>query len=151
PRGEVTAFIGAGVLPRTAPPQIVDDGSAVTVPGAVQAWLSLLDRFGSRSAPDVLRAAIRLAEDGIRVDERLAAAVSAQRDRLVRGGAGGWSLVTDGRTGATVRQPELGSLLRSVSEDGAAAFYGEPIAAAIEEAVRQDGGTLDAADLAGHR
>src|ERR1700758_2831709 len=41
----------------------------VTVPGAVDGWQKLLDRFGKKKFPDVLAPAIRTAEDGFPVTE----------------------------------------------------------------------------------
>ncbi|MFL5799628.1 MAG: gamma-glutamyltransferase [Actinomycetota bacterium] len=149
PTGETTAYLGSGALPRGASPRIGDDGSSVTVPGAVEAWVSLLDRFGTRTREEVLAPAVRLAEDGIRVGGRLVAAVDAQRARLERGGASGWAVVAT-EIGALARQAELGALLRSIAADGADAFYRGPMAAAVVEAVSRDGGGLQMSDLADH-
>jgi gamma-glutamyltranspeptidase/glutathione hydrolase len=149
PSGEPAAFIGSGVVPRASSGHVGDDGSAVTVPGAVDAWSSLVEAFGRRSLGEVLRPAIRLARDGIRVDEHLVRAVAAQRSRLERGGARHWSLLR-ARVGESLRQPELAALLESLAELGADTFYGGAIAAAIVDAVRGDGGSLAVEDLAHH-
>src|SRR5579863_3424423 len=42
---------------------------SVTVPGAVDGWQKLLDRFGAKKLPDVLAPAIRTAEEGFPVTE----------------------------------------------------------------------------------
>jgi gamma-glutamyltranspeptidase/glutathione hydrolase len=52
---------------------------SATVPGVVDAWYLLLDRWGTRSFADVLQPAIELAEAGFPMDEGLAAAISSSR------------------------------------------------------------------------
>ncbi|MEM7635783.1 MAG: gamma-glutamyltransferase, partial [Pseudomonadota bacterium] len=49
-----------------------DNVHAITVPGAVDGWAVLLDRFGSRSLGDLLQPAIKLARDGHPVGPRTA-------------------------------------------------------------------------------
>ena len=43
--------------------------NSVTIPGAVDGWAKLLDRFGSKKLPEVLAPAIRTASDGFPVTE----------------------------------------------------------------------------------
>ena len=52
---------------------------SATVPGVVDAWYLLLDRWGTRSFADVLQPAIDLAEEGFPMDESLAAAIASSR------------------------------------------------------------------------
>ena len=55
---------------------------SVTVPGAVDGWEELLDRFGTKKFADVLAPAIRAAEDGFPVTEWAAAAWEDAADSL---------------------------------------------------------------------
>jgi gamma-glutamyltranspeptidase/glutathione hydrolase len=152
PGREVTAAIGAGAFPAMAQPGVVgDDASAVTVPGALAAWDTLLAQFGALPRAEVIEPAARLAENGVRVGGALLAAAAAQRSRLARGGAGGWPLLRCTGDAARLCQPELSALLRSFGQEGSAAFYRGRMAGAIAQAARRDGGTLDEADLAAHR
>jgi gamma-glutamyltranspeptidase/glutathione hydrolase len=124
-------------------------GASVTVPGAVQAWVDALERWGSRDLAACLAAAIALAEDGVPVTTSLASAVCAQRGRLLAGGAGTWPLLSLGR-GEFWRQPELAALLRAVADGGRSAFYEGALAEAVCAAARRDGGLLSRDDLATH-
>jgi gamma-glutamyltranspeptidase / glutathione hydrolase len=50
-----------------------------TVPGVVDAWFQLLDRWGSMSFAQVLAPAIAMAEEGFPIDNKLASAVSGSK------------------------------------------------------------------------
>ena len=52
---------------------------SATVPGVVDAWYLLLDRWGTKTFAEVLQPAIELAEDGFPMDERMAAAIASSR------------------------------------------------------------------------
>ncbi|HEX8520343.1 MAG TPA: gamma-glutamyltransferase, partial [Pseudonocardia sp.] len=75
-----------------------DGGASVTVPGAVAAWWRVLARHGRHPAEAVLAPAVRAADGGVPVFPALAEQLARQRPRLVRGGAGGWTLL-DARPG----------------------------------------------------
>ena len=57
---------------------------SVTVPGAVDGWQKLLDRFGKKKFPEVLAPAIRTAEDGFPVTEWIAATLERRRRLAAR-------------------------------------------------------------------
>jgi gamma-glutamyltranspeptidase/glutathione hydrolase len=52
---------------------------SATVPGVVDAWYLLLDRWGTKTFSEVLQPAIELAEEGFPMDEGLAAAIASSR------------------------------------------------------------------------
>src|SRR6266704_1687695 len=52
---------------------------SATVPGVVDAWYLLLDRWGTKTFAEVLKPAIELAEEGFPLDEGLAAAIASSR------------------------------------------------------------------------
>lgn len=151
--GVVHAVNGTGCSPAaltTNPPS--SGGGSVTVPGLVDAWLAAHRTWGRLDLTDVLSTAIDHADRGIHVEDSLVAAVHAQRDRLLHGGADRWSLLRLASTsGATWQQPELAALLGAVAESGRSAFYSGPAAAAIAAAVGRHGGHLSIDDLADHR
>jgi gamma-glutamyltranspeptidase / glutathione hydrolase len=121
----------------------------ITVPGAVDAWVALLERWGRRSLADALLPAARTAEEGYRLTEITSRSIAAslasfdEDARRVFGPAGG----ADG----TLRQPLLGASLRAIATGGREAYYGGPIAEEIARAVATAGGVLTTADLAAHR
>lgn len=100
---------------------------AVTVPGAVDGWATLLERHGSMSLADVLAPAIRHAEAGFAVTEIIAGdwaesgepyAGDAEFNRIFLYGAG-----KAPRCGEFFRNSELATTLRQIAEGGAQAFY----------------------------
>lgn len=120
--------------------------ATVTVPGCVDGWVALLERFGSRSLGDVLAPAIRLAEDGFPISSEMALNLAAITG-LVDGQASAFELYPHGAApaeGAVVTRPALAETMRAIARDGRAAFYRGPVADAIVEAT---GGIVTAPDL----
>jgi gamma-glutamyltranspeptidase / glutathione hydrolase len=121
----------------------------ITVPGAVDAWVQLLDRFGRRSLADALLPATRTADDGYALTAINARAVALSLPgfddaaRKVFGSAGD--------AGDTFRQPLLAGSLRRIADGGRDAYYGGPIGAEIARAVQAAGGVLTSEDIADHR
>jgi gamma-glutamyltranspeptidase/glutathione hydrolase len=121
----------------------------INVPGAVDAWAQLLERFGRRALADALLPAAAVAEGGYELTAITAGAIRRSLDsfdgpaRAVFGRAGG--------AGDTFRQPLLGATLRALADGGRDAYYEGPIGTEIARAVQAAGGVLTAADLAEHR
>ncbi|MEV7004971.1 gamma-glutamyltransferase [Streptosporangium sp. NPDC051022] len=150
PDGRVTAVTGAGTTAADSPGEPCSDGGgSVTVPGAVDAWQVMSRRWGRLPLTLTLAPAVALAHDGMRMSEPLAAAVRAQRARLMRGGAAGWPLLR-AKPGDLVVQPELARVLEGIAATGSDAFYRGKVASAVAAAVRRDGGRLTEEDLARH-
>ncbi len=149
PGGRVRAVNGTGRSAAGADGGLhTQGGASVTVPGIVDGWARLHERWGHLPWRRVLAPALHLAADGTGVDDDLARAAEAHRPRLERGGGAAWSLLA---RPARWRQPELAELLDLVAARGAPAFYTGEVAEALTAAVRADGGSLDAEDLAAHR
>jgi gamma-glutamyltranspeptidase/glutathione hydrolase len=151
PDGTVTAVTGSGCLPRGASSQpFSEGGSSVTVPGIVRAWADLLKRWGRRDLGDVLSPAVRLAEGGVPASQTLIRTVRDHAPRLLRGGAGGWSVMQALEEGRIFRQPKLAATLRALGTAGPRAFYEGSLAEAMVRQVREDGGKLEIDDLREH-
>ena len=120
----------------------------ITVPGAVDAWVQLLDRFGRRSLADALAPAAGTADDGYALTAITARSIAAalptfdDAARDVFGTAGG--------PGDLFRQPLLAASLRAIAEGGRDAYYGGPIGDEIARAIRAAGGVMTADDIAAH-
>lgn len=126
----------------------------VTVPGAVQGWFALIERWGTRSFAELAEPARRLADDGFPLTS-LGSAAFAMVRRSHRHDPWSADLVaaySRERTpaGGVLRQPGLAKTIARLAEDGPDAYYRGPIAAAIAQTVQRHGGLLDAADLAAH-
>lgn len=145
-----TAIGGTGRSSRTAPATYTSDGgSSVTVPGIVDAWVTVAQRFGKLPLAESLVPAIRIAEGGFPVGPSLHRALQQQRARISKYGAEHWNLLTL-EEGELWVQPELAALLRAVSTEGRSAFYSGATARAIAVAVSAYGGALTVSDLASH-
>ncbi|MGY1701543.1 gamma-glutamyltransferase [Geodermatophilus sp. SYSU D00766] len=149
PCGRVRAVNGTGRSAAGSDTALhTQGGASVTVPGIVDGWARLHERWGRLPWRRVFAPALTLAADGVAVDDDLARAAEVHRPRLERGGGAGWSLL---QRPAHWRQPELAELLERLAVRGAPAFYGGEVAAALAAAVRADGGWLAEEDLAAHR
>ncbi len=124
---------------------------SVTVPGAVDGWQKLLERFGRKKFAEVLAPAIRVAEDGFPVTEMVAGNWAKSVDLLhASEGASQTFLVSDHspRVGEIFRNPDLAWSYRQIAAQGRDAFYKGEIARRIVELSRRHGGTMTARDLA---
>ena len=124
---------------------------AVTVPGAIKAWETLLARCGTLPFESLFADAIRLAEDGFAVHPRVGWDW-ARHEQALRADLGGQlHYLVDGKApaiGARQRQPALAKTLRAIARDGSKAFYEGAIAAEIAATIRALGGFMSEADLA---
>jgi gamma-glutamyltranspeptidase/glutathione hydrolase len=123
----------------------------ITAPGAVDAWATLLDRFGRLSLADALVAAIAIARDGFEVTPFIAAQWAAAAGTVAGDEAASAVFMPGGRApaaGERFANADLAGLLELIARDGADTFYrGEP-AQLIGDAVERAGGPLRAGDLA---
>ena len=136
----------------------------VSVPGTVDGWFTLHDRFGALPMADVLAPAIRYAEQGFPVPETIAYYWDRNMRSLERRFAQGefeefdnaraTYLTEDGdapREGEVFRNPDLANTLRLIAEGGRDAFYEGEIARTIDAYMERIGGWLSYEDLAAHR
>jgi gamma-glutamyltranspeptidase / glutathione hydrolase len=135
-------------------------GKAVGIPGTVAGLLTAHERYGAVDRATVLAPAIRAAEEGFVADEHYAAACKETTEDFEKNPA--WKerfrfvwvrLLCEGKVkrGDRIVNPEQAAALRLIAEQGAAAFYQGPIAQAIIEAVRRDGGVMTHEDLSRFR
>ncbi|MGC8470358.1 MAG: gamma-glutamyltransferase family protein [Acetobacteraceae bacterium] len=114
---------------------------AVTIPGAVSAWETLLAAHGTRGLEELLAPAIRFAEEGHPVHPRVAHDWAEAAEKLRSTGAHGF--LPGGAApapGHRFRQPALAATLRAIARGGARAFYQGAIAADMVAALRAHGG-----------
>ena len=97
------------------------DPRTVTVPGCVDGWVQLHDRFGRLPLAEVLAPAIRLAEHGFPASPLLVGSLSLVDSRARANLHELASQAT--RPGAVVRRPGVGRTLRRIAADGRDAFY----------------------------
>jgi gamma-glutamyltranspeptidase/glutathione hydrolase len=129
-----------------------DTAWAVSVPGTVDGWQTLINECGTMSMGAVLKAAIEYAEEGFPVSEIIAHIWQGAYAKLAKRPSGHEFLV-DGNApekGDVIRLPTLAKTLRAISEGGRDAFYKGQIAEDIARYVQEEGGWLSYEDLASH-
>jgi len=156
--GPIYAMNGSGWAPRAAETawflerglSAIDPSGAhaVTVPGAIAAWQRLVADHGTFGFDRLLAPAIRAADEGYPVTDRVARDWRGQVAKLAAGPAAASIFLNNGAApaaGAVHRQPKLAHALRAIAEKGAAAFYQGWIADDIVGCLRALGGlhTLD--------
>ena len=158
--GSVVALNGSGRAPAAATAerlaelgvdQLEGTVHAVTVPGAIDAWTRLLERHGTRELGELLRPAIRCAEEGFVVTPRVAYDWAREGDRLLQSIAGRVTYLPDDRApvaGQKLRLPALGHTLRRIAEDGRDAFYRGELAERMVAYLRSEGGLHTVDDFA---
>jgi gamma-glutamyltranspeptidase / glutathione hydrolase len=97
-----------------------DDIAAVTVPGCVDGWMALHERFGKLPLAEVLEAGRRYAEEGFPASPTLAEDFPA-----VEGLADAADYTASGplREGSIVRRPGVARTLAAIAKGGREAFY----------------------------
>jgi len=123
---------------------------SVTVPGTVEAWARLLERFGSVGFGVVLEPAAALAQDGYLITKGLAENLASAAELLLREPAA-YALYPPMHAGMLLRNPDLASTLRDIARHGINGFYRGDIAAAIATAIKKRDGFITNQDLATHR
>jgi gamma-glutamyltranspeptidase/glutathione hydrolase len=125
--------------------------NAVTVPGAVDGWQKLADKFGRKKLADDLAAAIRTAQAGFPVPEWAALYWAGEVDYLHGDeNATKTYLPNDHppKLGEIFRNPDLATSLQQIAAHGRDAFYKGDIAGKILEAEKRHNGAMTAQDLA---
>ena len=124
---------------------------SVTVPGAVDGWSKLLDRFGRKKFSEVLAPAIHYAADGFPVSERTAVDWDEAAATVRNDSNAAKTYFPDGRApgaGDIFRNRDLANSLEKVAAGGRDAYYKGEIARAIVETSKRLGGTMTLDDLA---
>jgi gamma-glutamyltranspeptidase/glutathione hydrolase len=122
----------------------------VTVPGTVEAWGRLVERFGRLGLAPLMAPAAALARDGWIVAEGLAEQLAENAHWLLTEPEVA-RLLPPVKGGMALRNPELAATLEEVGRDGFGGFYRGDTARRIAAALERRGGLVTDADLAGHR
>ena len=127
----------------------------VSVPGAVDGWFTLHDKFGKLPMATNLAPAIQYAERGFPVSELIAYYLGRSVPYLGKQFPNVTETYTiDGRvpeTGDVFKNPDLAATYRRLAEGGRDAFYRGEMASTIADFVQAQGGFLSVEDLAAHR
>jgi gamma-glutamyltranspeptidase/glutathione hydrolase len=125
----------------------------VTVPGCVEAWGRLHERFGRLPLRQILAQAIGYAENGFPVSEAFARAIELSEPFLHRDTPARETFLPGGRPpqeGQILVQKRIARTLRSIADEGPSVFYNGWIGAELVRSLRAVGGLLTQEDLVQH-
>jgi len=123
---------------------------SVVVPGAVDGWATLLGKYGKLGLGGALGPAIRIAEQGFPISQRIGTEWIMSAGLLAKDPDTAAIYLNHGkawRWGDIFRNPDLGKALRLVAAGGRDAFYKGPIAQAIVAKSQASGGLFTMADF----
>jgi len=123
---------------------------SVAIPGTVAGLVLALQKFGTMTLHQVMAPAIRLAENGFPVSEKLARILTAGAPRLSKFPISKRIFLRDGAPyapGEIFRQPDLARTLRRIAAGGAEEFYRGGTGRHLASEVRKMGGILTSKDL----
>jgi gamma-glutamyltranspeptidase / glutathione hydrolase len=132
----------------------------VTVPGTVDAWWRLHQRYGSLRWRELFEPAIAYAEGGVPLSPVVAYYMNRAMTNFARPDAGIEEIVNAqatyasgdrARAGEIFRNPDLARTYRAIASGGRDAFYEGEIARTIEAYFRRIGGWMNRGDLAAHQ
>jgi gamma-glutamyltranspeptidase/glutathione hydrolase len=131
-----------------------DGPLSASVPGALDAYLLLHERFASLPWARLCDPAVALAENGVIVTPRLAGYIDAGKTRLARFPSSAAEFLPHGRqptVGSRLHRPHLTQTLRTIMGTGRIDLYEGQLGTAIVNACSAPSGLLTADDLARHR
>jgi gamma-glutamyltranspeptidase/glutathione hydrolase len=161
--GKLTGLNGSGPAPRGLSPAFLtkqglkrmpgDGINSVTVPGAVDGWFKMHERFGKLPWKDLFDAAIGYAEQGFPIPEGMDEIWRTQQTikELKSNDEAARVFLPGGKPpqlGEVFRNPDMGRAFHLIAEKGPETYYKGEIAAAILKTSQKLGGTMTAQDLA---
>ena len=161
---DLVAFNGSGRAPAAATANWYAENGiksierqsphSVTVPGAIDAWETLVRDHGTRPLSELLQPAIRYARDGYPVSSRVSVDFASQASLLKNDEGAQRVFMPGGKTpgvGEMHRQPELAATMQKIAEGGRDAFYTGDVAEDIVSYLRSKGGLHTMEDFANMR
>jgi gamma-glutamyltranspeptidase/glutathione hydrolase len=170
-QGKVVGMAGSGPSPRALTLEIARSRArngalpplgaiAISVPGAVDGWWTLHQRYGKLKWAELFAPAIHLARNGAPVPDMIAWYIRRNLAAFRRPGSGVEETENAMHTyapggespaaGGVFRNPDLARTYELIAEGGRDAFYAGPIARAIDAYFKRIGGWMTYSDLAAH-
>lgn len=126
----------------------------VSVPGAVDGWFELHNKFGKLSMDKILAPSIQYAENGFPVSELIAYYIQRSAPNLSRFDGFSDVFMPNGKApvkGQVFKNPALANTYKTIASKGRDGFYKGDIARTIAKYMKEQGGFLSYADLASHQ
>jgi gamma-glutamyltranspeptidase/glutathione hydrolase len=126
----------------------------ITVPGAFDGWLTLLEKYGSMKLGDLMAPAISYAENGFPVMEKISADWEPEVGKLKKDAAASATYLVNGGApapGTVFTQKNLARTFRTLVKGGREVYYHGEIAKAIVDYCQKNGGFLAMEDFAAQK
>lgn len=126
----------------------------VSVPGCVDGWFTMHNKFGKMDMKEILAPAIRYAKNGFPVSELIAYYMNGSAKRLKKYDGFAETFMPNGKMpqkGDIFKNPQLASTYEKIAEGGRDAFYKGSIAKSIARYMKKQGGFLSYEDMASHQ
>ena len=126
----------------------------VSVPGCVDGWFELHDRFGKIKMNEILSPAIKYAESGFPVTELVSYYMKNASEIFETYPNFKETYYINNSTplkGQIYRNPNLANTLKIIAKEGRSGFYEGKIAKTISKFIEQQGGFLSYDDLKNHK
>jgi gamma-glutamyltranspeptidase / glutathione hydrolase len=127
---------------------------SVAVPGTIAGLELALKTYGTMKLAEVMAPAIRLAEEGFVVSEKLAAELEEESPGLQAFPASKRIFLNGGehfKAGERLKQREFAATLERIAQNGAAEFYRGETAHALADEMAKNGGIISLDDLANYK
>ncbi|MDF2366265.1 gamma-glutamyltransferase [Sneathiella sp.] len=124
---------------------------SVTIPGAIDAWTRLHEKYGTMDFADILQPAIDYAENGFVVTQRTSVDWEGAVGKLLKNKAATDIYLNNGKppaAGTVWRLPKLAATLKAIAKQGRAAFYEGDLAEQMADSLKAAGGLHEADDFA---
>lgn len=128
--------------------------ATITVPGAVDGWFTLHERWGKLEPARLFRDAIRHAREGFAISQQLSAAITEAAPLLREDQGAAATFLGAGQhpaTGTRLVQEDLAHTYEILARDGRAAFYRGALGEQVLNGARAKGSLLTAEDFAAHQ
>jgi gamma-glutamyltranspeptidase/glutathione hydrolase len=125
----------------------------VSIPGCVDGWFKVHEKFGKMDMKEVLEPAIRYAREGFPVSELIAYYMNGSAKRLKKYPGFAETYMPNGKMpqkGEIFKNPYLANTYEKIANGGRDAFYKGNIAKTIAKYIKQQGGFLSYEDMASH-
>ena len=125
----------------------------VSVPGCVDGWFMLHEKFGRIPMKDILQPAIDYGKNGFPVSEVIAYEMASNYEGLKDQPGFAQTYMPSGRPpikGEVFQNPDLANTYEQIAKEGRDAFYKGTIAKTIDKYMKKHGGFLSYEDLTNH-
>ena len=145
---DASGYAGSKVDGETIPGDTIplNHPMSVTVPGAVDGWFKLHEKYGSLEMSKIFAAGIEICHEGFEINQELAQSLDTHQSEL--GGQSSsvsfYKNLLPLTAGTHIRRVNLGKTLELIANEGPDIFYKGEIASSISEVV---GGNISPQDL----